>query len=341
MANISKREFDVFDLSGQKYLEWKVDALAHLKANGLEEIIETNNLSSSQDKAKAIIFLRHHLHESLKSEYLLVDDPKELWDNLQERYGHQQKVLLPKAQYDWINLRFQGFKSISDYNSVMFQITSKLKLCGQKVTDADMLEKTFSTMHISNMLLQQQYREKGFKKYFDLISILLVAEQNNDLLMKNHNLRPTGSSPSVYGPSGHNLATETNATHSGSRRHFKRGHFNVHKNKSHREYKQVERPNYKGKGKQKAHQINRPPKSSGKSTCYKCGMTGHWANKCRTAKHLVELFQASMNLNKGKSVEANYVNDTTPPLPKFDVSDFFVDDAIMDDAFATNLNDTK
>ncbi|CAH9076872.1 unnamed protein product, partial [Cuscuta europaea] len=176
MANISKREFDVLYLSGQKYLEWKVDALAHLKANGLEDTIETNNQSSSQDKAKAIIFLRHHLHESLKSEYLLVDDPKELWDNLQERYGHQQKVLLPKAQYDWINLRFQDFKSISDYNSAMFQITSKLKLCGQKVTDADMLEKTFSTMHISNMLLQQQYREKGFKKYSDLISVLLVAE---------------------------------------------------------------------------------------------------------------------------------------------------------------------
>ncbi|CAH9130640.1 unnamed protein product [Cuscuta epithymum] len=100
----------------------------------------------------------------------------------------QQKVLLPKAQYDWINLRFQDFKSISDYNFAMSHITSKLKLCGQKVTDTDMLEKTFSTMHISNMLLQLQYREKGFKKYSDLIPVLLVAEQNNDLLMKNHNL---------------------------------------------------------------------------------------------------------------------------------------------------------
>ncbi|CAH9070669.1 unnamed protein product [Cuscuta europaea] len=70
-------------------------------------------------------------------------------------------------------------------------------------------------------------------------------------------------------------------------------------------------------------------------------MTGHWANKCRTAKHLVELFQASMNLNKDKNVETNYVNDTTPPLTKFDVSDFFVNDAIMDDAFAINQNVTK
>ena len=58
-----------------------------------------------------------------------------------------------------------------------------------------MLEKTFSTFHASNMLLQQQYREKGFTKYSNLISCLLVAEQNNELLMKNHDSRPTGSAP--------------------------------------------------------------------------------------------------------------------------------------------------
>ena len=45
------------------------------------------------------------------------------------------------------------------------------------------------------MLLQQQYREMGFKKYSELISHLLVAEQHNDLLMKNHESRPTGSMP--------------------------------------------------------------------------------------------------------------------------------------------------
>ena len=58
-----------------------------------------------------------------------------------------------------------------------------------------MLEKTFSTFHASNVLLQQQYREKGFKKYSELISCLLVAEQNNELLMKNHETRPSGSNP--------------------------------------------------------------------------------------------------------------------------------------------------
>ncbi|XP_019229730.1 PREDICTED: uncharacterized protein LOC109210729 [Nicotiana attenuata] len=39
----------------------------------------------------------------------------------------------------------------------------------------------------------QQYRERGFKKYFELISWLLVAEQHNTLLVKYHEARPTGS----------------------------------------------------------------------------------------------------------------------------------------------------
>nr|XP_016502733.1 PREDICTED: uncharacterized protein LOC107820893 [Nicotiana tabacum] len=75
------------------------------------------------------------------------------------------------------------------------RITSKLKLCGDSITDYDMLEKTFTTFHASNIVLQQQYREKCFKKYSELISLLLVAEQNNDLLMRNHDNRPTASTP--------------------------------------------------------------------------------------------------------------------------------------------------
>ncbi|GKA73699.1 hypothetical protein Tco_0780001 [Tanacetum coccineum] len=78
----------------------------------------------------------------------------------------------------------------------MHHITSTLLLCGDTITDAGMLERTFSTFHASNILLQQQYRAKGFTKYCDLISCLLVAEQNEmKLLMKNHETRPTGVAP--------------------------------------------------------------------------------------------------------------------------------------------------
>lgn len=94
-----------------------------------------------------------------------------------------------------MHLRLQDFKTVSEYNSELFKICSKLILCGEKITDEDMLGKTFSNFHASNVLLQQQYRERSFKKYSKLISCLLVDEQNNESLIKNHELRPTGSVP--------------------------------------------------------------------------------------------------------------------------------------------------
>ena len=90
-------------------------------------------------------------------------------------------------------------------------------------------------------------------------------------------------------------------------------------------YKQQapEAPSSKGNDKQ---HVQRGPSGSSqkfKSPCYRCGMTCHWARVCRTAKHLVDLFQASQK-GKGKNVESNYV-DETPPEPSLDIVDFFTD----------------
>jgi hypothetical protein len=56
-------------------------------------------------KTKAMIFIHHHLHKDLKTEYLTVKDPFELWKNLKEIYDHKKQVLLPKSRYEWIHLR--------------------------------------------------------------------------------------------------------------------------------------------------------------------------------------------------------------------------------------------
>ena len=125
-----------------------------------------------------MVFLRHHLNEGLKNEYLTLKDPLILWKNLKERYDNQKTVILPKARYDWMHLRLLDFRTVAEYNSALFKISSKLQLCGEKITESDMLEKTYSTFHASNVLLQQQYRERRFAKYYELISCLLVAEQN-------------------------------------------------------------------------------------------------------------------------------------------------------------------
>ena len=95
-------------------------------------------------------------------------------------YDHLKTVIHPKARYDWMHLRLQYFKTIHEYNSAMFRITSQLKSCGETISYIDMMEKTFSIFHASNVLLQQQYRGKSFKKYSEINSHLLVAEKNND-----------------------------------------------------------------------------------------------------------------------------------------------------------------
>ena len=112
---------------------------------------------------------------------------------MKDRFEYQKTVILPKAHYDWIHLRLQDFKIVSEYNSALFKMSSSLR--EKKITDEDMLEKTFTAFHAFNVLPQQQYRERIFTKYLELISCLLVAKQNNELLMKNHQSRPTGSEP--------------------------------------------------------------------------------------------------------------------------------------------------
>ncbi|KAL0339356.1 UNVERIFIED_CONTAM: hypothetical protein Sangu_1457700 [Sesamum angustifolium] len=195
MANLTKLNFIALDVSGTNYLSWVLDAELHLASNKLGETIKENITASEQDCAKAMILLRHHLHESLKSQYLTLKNPFQLWKSLKDRFDHQKTVILPRARYEWIQLQLQDFKTIAEYNFEMFRIVSKLRLCGEDVTDEQMLEKTFSTFHASNLILQQQYRELGFKTYSELISCLLVAEENNQFLLNNHHTRSTGSKP--------------------------------------------------------------------------------------------------------------------------------------------------
>ena len=54
--------------TGNNYLSWVFDAKIYLDAMNLGETIKEGNTTLSQENAKAIIFLRHHLHEGLKIE---------------------------------------------------------------------------------------------------------------------------------------------------------------------------------------------------------------------------------------------------------------------------------
>ncbi|XP_074356770.1 uncharacterized protein LOC141696541 [Apium graveolens] len=280
MSNLTKLEFNALDVTGKNYLTWILDAEIHLSAMGLGDTIKEGNKTSEQDKAKAMIFLRHHLDEGLKTEYLTIKDPSTLWKDLKERYDHQKTVILPKARYD--------YKSVSEYNSAMFKITSQLKLCGENITDKDMLEKTYSIFHANNMLLQQQYREP----------------------------RPTGSTPFPEVNAVTNNEYRDNKSFGRGRGHGYgrgRGRARGHGFWRGRGRNQQNRPHFKRKPyyqKQKTNE-EKPEGSTmvkkGESTCSRCGMKGHWRSTCRTSKHFADLYQASL-----KNVETNFTEQNDP-----------------------------
>ncbi|KAK3430966.1 hypothetical protein EUGRSUZ_E02178 [Eucalyptus grandis] len=136
-----------------------------------------------------------------------------------------------------------------------------------------------------------------------------------------------------------------------------KAHANFEKNTCHfKGYKCRQEHNPRRDGKK----FNRPRKSNfgmnhgkekkqkkviNESICHRCGMTEHWSRTCRTPKHFVDLYQASLK-NTGKrgeshaieinpiaitTVEANNISvGGTPLAPEIanaslDVSDFFED----------------
>ncbi|XP_059629909.1 uncharacterized protein LOC132272847 [Cornus florida] len=148
----------------------------------------------------------------------------------------------------------------------------------------------------------QQYKERRFTKYSELISCLLVAEQNNELLMQNHQSRPTGSVPfleanvSSFHGHGRGRGHGRRGGHGyGCNRNNRGGHnSSLVPRKNSTPSHQKWNSNATKQAKEKALQ-NKAPEIYNDKPCYRCGMKGHWSRTYRMPKHLADLYCASMN----------------------------------------------
>jgi hypothetical protein len=52
----------------------------------------------------ALALLRFYIHKELKSEYLMIENPHELWVALKERYEQQMELAWPEANHEWNHL---------------------------------------------------------------------------------------------------------------------------------------------------------------------------------------------------------------------------------------------
>ncbi|KAF8087126.1 hypothetical protein N665_0598s0010, partial [Sinapis alba] len=279
ISKINNLEYAALNLSGDNYLQWVLDTKIILKSKEFGECITEDNNASEKDKYMVILIIRHHLAESLKDQYLTIENPLDLWTELKSRYDHQRTVILPKAMYDLRSLRIRDYKSVDEYNSALFKIVSKLKLCD-----------LFHLSHTSNVLLQQQYREKGFQTYANIISCILLDEQNNELLMRNSELRSPGSTPLPEAHAATEAKKETNHVqdngqrgrgrgrwHGRGRGHYHpygRGQGNSDGQGNHYGSNRGYQSNY-GRGRGRGCGMPFKPQDSTKSVCYRCGMSNH------------------------------------------------------------------
>ncbi|GAV73649.1 hypothetical protein CFOL_v3_17132, partial [Cephalotus follicularis] len=97
---------------------------------------------------------------------------------------------------------------------------------------------------------------------------------NNELLLQNHESRPTGSAP----------LPEVNATSM------------KWQNPDTKQRQKWCNPGQSSKDEQTQNK---------KGNCNRCGMEGHWYRAYRTAKHWVDLYQASLKEND-KRIETNF-----------------------------------
>ena len=117
-----------------------------------------------------------------------------------------------------------------------------------------------------------------FENHSDLISLLLLAAKQNEILLRNAETRPIGTTV----PESHTVKVS----------HVKP---KTHKFKKHR-YKQSGNHSHVHKKNMNSSSQNHGKHQSKTRSCYKCGRVGHLANVCRTSNYFVKMFQENKKL---------------------------------------------
>jgi hypothetical protein len=191
-------------------------------------------------------------------------------------------------------LRLQDFKSIGEYNHSVHKICAKLRFYKKEPSEANKIEKTLQTILPLDKILQHQHRVKNYQTYSYLVYDLLQAEKHDELTLRNCHQYSVGSAPlpEVH----HNMKGNENGD--GSNNHHKK--FGKFKKGKRNDKNMKNRAKGQGKCKGKAF------------TCHKCGGPNCFARKCRTPKHLVELYQKSLKeSNNNKRLYEAHFNDMT------------------------------
>jgi hypothetical protein len=202
---------------------------------------------------------------------------------------------LLEANHEWIQIRFQDFKSIEDYNLAIYKVCAKLQFCEKEPSEEDKIEKSLQTMLPSDRVLQHQYRTRNYQHYVDLICDLLQAEKHDELTIKNHHQYCVRAAPrpEIH----HNEKKTSDYKDSNPKKNGRSAKRRSNKQKNRKLAKTMKRDGTSSKG--------------NNVQCKICGAFKHTTEKCRTPKHLVALYQKSLGKDKkvqgsGSGYEAHF-----------------------------------
>ena len=95
------KEFDPLALDGHNFPTWSVDLKVSLSLRGFCGAIvppqEGTTEPDTRTKYSALYIIRAHIHPDLKSEYLMEEDPRALWNALKQRYEQQKGNCLARS----------------------------------------------------------------------------------------------------------------------------------------------------------------------------------------------------------------------------------------------------
>jgi gag-polypeptide of LTR copia-type len=192
-ARIQPLFFEPLKSDGSNYLKWSATAEMHLVAKDVAGTIVTSTPTevSPAAKAWAILLLQKHLDKALQDQYVQEKNPAVLWSTLASRFSQERRLHLPGAQQDWINLRAMDFNNLASYNDELHRIVAQLRLCGETITETNLMDKTLYSLPPASNLLSIQYRNMNLPTHAELMSLLMLAEKQQQISLQVAESKPT------------------------------------------------------------------------------------------------------------------------------------------------------
>ncbi|XP_050387471.1 uncharacterized protein LOC126803772 [Argentina anserina] len=197
MSLPSRPEFGILDLEGKEYHSWVYDMELTYESRGIQGMFaDPPAVFAPITKSQALIFMRRHIHATLKRQYLNVKYPKDLWDKLHLRYNNIHDKLLLDLTVRWENIRLLDYNKVDEYNQDMLSLQADLATIGVINTNHDHLLKILDTFPINYEVQAHTYHthiEEGKIRTFADFMALLAKKGRHSESFLNNNQRHVGT----------------------------------------------------------------------------------------------------------------------------------------------------